>query len=214
MSTKFVATGTQIVASMALGVGAKRACVRAGWYTDAGVTGAAVTLQGSMDNITFVLLISWANGLKGSGTWCHPGQARIQVRRPGRCGICGHRERDRRDRHLRWRLSRFRARRRGNVVMCAKAGAGRPWCPAAPVSAAGCPAARDQAAVRMPLLAPMAAPPPEFSFHRPKPQVRDLSGAAGLIHLLAHQLQQLGLRRRHPGKVPVPIRPPARLPGR
>ena len=27
MSTKFVATGTQIVASMALGVGAKRACV-------------------------------------------------------------------------------------------------------------------------------------------------------------------------------------------
>ena len=59
----------------------------------------------------------------------------------------------------------------------------------------------------MPLFAPMAAPPPEFGFHRPKPQVRDLSGAAGLIHLLAHQLQQLGLRRRHPGKVPVPIRP-------
>jgi len=49
-------------------------CVRAGWYADAGVSGAAVTLQGSMDNITFVLLISWANGLKGSGTWCHPGQ--------------------------------------------------------------------------------------------------------------------------------------------
>jgi hypothetical protein len=45
MSTKFVATGTQIVASMAVGVGAKRACVRAGWYADAGVTGAAVTLQ-------------------------------------------------------------------------------------------------------------------------------------------------------------------------
>jgi hypothetical protein len=81
-------------------------------------------------------------------------------------------------------------------------------------SAAGCPGARDQAAIRMPLLAPMAAPPPEFGFHRPKPQVRDLSGAAGLIHLLAHQLQQLGLRRRHPGKVPVPIRPQARLPGR
>ena len=37
---------------MALGVGAKRACVRAGWYADAGVTGAAVTLQGSMDSIT------------------------------------------------------------------------------------------------------------------------------------------------------------------
>ena len=74
MSTKFVATGTQIVASMALGVGAKRACVRVGWYADAGVTGAAVTLQGSMDNITFVLLINWTNGLKGSGTWCHPGQ--------------------------------------------------------------------------------------------------------------------------------------------
>ena len=74
MSTKFVATGTQIVASMALGGGAKRACVRAGWYADAGVSGAAVTLQGSMDNITFVLLISWTNGLKGSGTWCDPGQ--------------------------------------------------------------------------------------------------------------------------------------------
>jgi hypothetical protein len=73
MSTKFVATGTQIVASMALGARAKHACVRAGWYADAGVTGAAVTLQGSMDNITFVLLISWTNGLKGSGTWCHPG---------------------------------------------------------------------------------------------------------------------------------------------
>ncbi len=53
---------------MALGVGAKRACVRVGWYADAGVTGAAVTLQGSMDNITFVLLINWTNGLKGSGT--------------------------------------------------------------------------------------------------------------------------------------------------
>lgn len=66
----------------------------------------------------------------------------------------------------------------------------------------------------MALLAPMAAPPPEFSFHRPKPQVRDLSGAAGLIHLIAQQLQQLGLRRRHPGKVPVPIRPAARLPSR
>ena len=39
-----------------------------------GVTGAAVTLQGSMDNITFVLLISWTNSQKGSGTWCHPGQ--------------------------------------------------------------------------------------------------------------------------------------------
>jgi hypothetical protein len=74
MSTKFVATGTQIVASMALGVGAKRACVRVGWYADAGVTGAAVTLQGSMDNITFVLLINWTNGLLSSGTWCHPGQ--------------------------------------------------------------------------------------------------------------------------------------------
>jgi hypothetical protein len=61
MSTtvKFVATGTQVVASMTLGVGAKRACVRVGWYADAGVTGAAVTLQGSMDNITFVLLINW-----------------------------------------------------------------------------------------------------------------------------------------------------------
>ena len=46
MSTKFVATGTQIVASMALGVGAKRACVRAGWYADAGVTGAAVNPPG------------------------------------------------------------------------------------------------------------------------------------------------------------------------
>jgi len=67
MSTKFVATGTQIVASMAVGVGAKRACVRAGWYADAGVSGAAVTLQGSMDNITFVLLISWTNGLTGPG---------------------------------------------------------------------------------------------------------------------------------------------------
>jgi hypothetical protein len=67
MSTKFVATGTQIVASMALGVGAKRARVRAGWYADARVTGAAVTLQGSMDNITFVLLISWTNGLKAPG---------------------------------------------------------------------------------------------------------------------------------------------------
>ena len=53
---------------MALGVGAKRACVRVDWYADAGVTGAAVTLQGSMDNITFVLLINWTNGLKGSGT--------------------------------------------------------------------------------------------------------------------------------------------------
>ena len=69
MSTKFVATGTQIVASMALGVGAKRACVRAGWYTDAGVTGAGLDGQ-----LTFVLLISWTNGRKGSGTWCHPGQ--------------------------------------------------------------------------------------------------------------------------------------------
>jgi hypothetical protein len=58
---------------MALGVGAKRACVRAGWYADAGVTGAAVTLRGSMDSITFVLLINWTNGLKGSGTWCRPG---------------------------------------------------------------------------------------------------------------------------------------------
>ena len=133
MSTKFVATGTQIVASMALGGGAKRACVRAGWYADAGVTGAAVTLQGSMDNITFVLLISWTNGLKGSGTWCDPGQPGYRYVQPGRCGICGHRGRDRRDRYLRWRLSRFRARRRGNVVICAKAGTGRPWCPASPV---------------------------------------------------------------------------------
>src|SRR6266852_6085630 len=68
--------------------------------------------------------------------------------------------------------------------------------------AAGYPSARDQATVWMALFTPMAAPPPEFSFHRPKPQVRDLSGAAGLIHLIAQQLQQLGLRRRHPGKVP------------
>jgi hypothetical protein len=45
--------------------------IRVGWYADAGVSGAAVTLQGSMDNITFVLLISWTNGRKGSGTWCH-----------------------------------------------------------------------------------------------------------------------------------------------
>ena len=52
---------------MAVGVGAKRACVRAGWYADAGVSGAAVTLQGSMDNITFVLLISWTNGRTGPG---------------------------------------------------------------------------------------------------------------------------------------------------
>jgi len=81
-------------------------------------------------------------------------------------------------------------------------------------SAAGYPSPRDQATVRMLLFAPMAAPRPEFSFHRPKPQVRDLSGVVGLIHLLAHQLQQLSLRRRHPGKVPVPIRPEARLPGR
>jgi hypothetical protein len=27
-----------------------------------------------MDNITFVLLINWTNGLLSSGTWCHPGQ--------------------------------------------------------------------------------------------------------------------------------------------
>jgi hypothetical protein len=74
MSTKFVATGTQIVTSMALGVGGKRGHVRAAWYADAGVTGATVTLQGSMDNITFGLLINSTNGLKGSGTWCHPGQ--------------------------------------------------------------------------------------------------------------------------------------------
>ncbi len=38
------------------------------------MTGATVILQGSMGNITFVLLINWTNGLKGSGTWCHPGQ--------------------------------------------------------------------------------------------------------------------------------------------
>jgi hypothetical protein len=29
---------------------------------------------GSMGNITFVPLVSWTNGRKGSGTWCHPGQ--------------------------------------------------------------------------------------------------------------------------------------------
>ena len=67
MSTKSGATGTQVVASMALGVGAKRACVRVGWHADAGVTGAAVTLQGSMDNTTFVLLVNWTNGLKAPG---------------------------------------------------------------------------------------------------------------------------------------------------
>src|SRR5690348_10255144 len=122
--------------------------------------------------------------------------------------------RDRRDRHLLWRLSRFRARRRGNVVICAKGGHQTPLVPGLRVGAAGYPSARDQATVWMALFAPMAAPPPEFSFHRPKPQVRDLSGAAGLIHLIAQQLQQLSLRRRHPGKVPVPIRPAARLPGR
>jgi hypothetical protein len=132
MSTKFVATGTQIVASMALGAGAKRACVRAGWYAGAGVSGAAVTLQGSMDNITFVLLINWANGLKGSGTCCHPGQPGYRYGDLVVAGYAGTGN-DRRDRHLRWRLSRFRARRRGNVVMRAKAGAGRPRCPAAPV---------------------------------------------------------------------------------
>src|SRR2546430_5942020 len=132
MSTRFVATGTQIVASMALGVGAKRACVRAGWYADAGVTGAAVTLQGSMDNITFVL-ISWTKGLKGSRTWCHTGQPGYRY---GDLVVAG----DAGTGNVTAEIDSFDGvsagsvhRRRGNVVMCAKAGAGRPWCPAAPV---------------------------------------------------------------------------------
>ena len=49
-------------------------------------------------------------------------------------------------------------------------------------------------------------------------RVLDLStGADEHLDLEAFRvlrLGHLGLRRRHPGKVPVPIRPPARLPGR
>ena len=61
----------------------------------------------------------------GTSTW-----SLRDMRAPGR---------DRRDRHLLCRLSRFRARRRGNVVICAKAGAGCPWCPASPVWRRGLP---------------------------------------------------------------------------
>jgi hypothetical protein len=67
MSTKFAATGTQIVASMAVGAGPSAPVSAPAGNADAGVSGAAVTLQGSMDNITFVLLISWTNGLTGPG---------------------------------------------------------------------------------------------------------------------------------------------------
>ena len=85
-----------------------------------------------MDNITFVLLISWTNSLKGSGTGCHPGQPGYRY---GDLVVAGYAgtgnvtaEIDTFD-----GVSAGSARRRGNVVMCAKAGAGRPWCPAAPV---------------------------------------------------------------------------------
>src|SRR5260221_10644927 len=67
-----------------------------------------------------------------------PWPARIQVLRAGGRGICGPRERDRRDRHLLWRLSRLRARRRGNVVTCAE-GSGRLWAPASGVQRRGLP---------------------------------------------------------------------------
>lgn len=61
----------------------------------------------------------------GTSTW-----SLRDMRAPGR---------DRRDRHLLWHLSRFRARRRGNVVICAKAATRRPWCPASPVRRRGLP---------------------------------------------------------------------------
>jgi hypothetical protein len=38
------------------------------------VAAATVALHGSTDNITFVPLITWTNGLKGPGTCYHPGQ--------------------------------------------------------------------------------------------------------------------------------------------
>jgi hypothetical protein len=167
-----------------------------------------------MDNITFVLLISWTNGLKGSGTWCHPGQPGYRYGDLVVAGYAG-------TRNVTAEIDTFDGVSAGSCTAareCRDVRQGGRRTSLVPgrsgLAPRAAPGARDQAAVRMPLLAPMAAPPPEFSFHRPKPQVRDLSGAAGLIHLLAHQLQQLGLRRRHPGKVPVPIRPPAPLPGR
>jgi hypothetical protein len=38
------------------------------------VAAATVVLHGSTDNITFVPLITWTNGLQGSGTWYRPSQ--------------------------------------------------------------------------------------------------------------------------------------------
>lgn len=72
MSTKFVAAANGTVAAVDLGVGAKCNHVTAAWDRDAGVTGATVTLNGSTDNSTFVPLMTWTNGLKGSGTWANP----------------------------------------------------------------------------------------------------------------------------------------------
>ncbi len=173
-----------------------------------------VALHGSTDNITFVPLITWTNGLKGSGTWCHPGQPGYRYFDLVVAGHAGAGNVTAEIDTLLWRLSGFRAGRPGNVVTCAEGAPDVSGARPLRFSAAGYPSPRDQATVRMLLFAPMAAPRPEFSFHRPKPQVRDLSGVVGLIHLLAHQLQQLSLRRRHPGKVPVPTRPEARRPGR
>ena len=38
------------------------------------MTAATITLQGSTVTITFVPVLTWTNGLKGSRTWYRPGQ--------------------------------------------------------------------------------------------------------------------------------------------
>jgi hypothetical protein len=72
MTTKFSAVANGTIAAVDLGVGAKCNHVTAQWERDADVTAATVTLQGSTDNITFVPLIAWTNGLQGAGTWANP----------------------------------------------------------------------------------------------------------------------------------------------
>jgi hypothetical protein len=94
------------------------------WRDEGGLLGVVMTPAEPVLNCSGTCT-TLASPDTGTSTW-----SLRDMRTPGR---------DRRDRHLLWRLSRFRARRRGNVVICAKAGTRRPWCPASPVWRRGLP---------------------------------------------------------------------------
>jgi hypothetical protein len=95
-----------------------------GFWRDRGAAGCRHDPCGTRPEL-FRTCTTLASPDRGTSTW-----SLRDMRAPGR---------DRRDRHLLWRLSRFRARRRGNAVICAKAGTRRPWCPASPVWRRGLP---------------------------------------------------------------------------